>query len=201
MAETKDTAVYLNVPDDPEVAVKGLLNYFDPNPDRPGIAETPKRVAKAFAFMTQGYKQKPEDVLKTFEDGAEGYKDLLIQKNIPVWSMCEHHLLPFFGVAHIAYIPNGRVVGLSKLSRLLDIYARRFQIQERLTSDVANALMKHLKPLGVGVVLECRHTCMESRGVERSGSVTITSALRGAILNEPSCRAEFMSLAKRDRDF
>jgi GTP cyclohydrolase I len=137
--------------------------------------------------------------LKVFEDGAEHYDQMLIERNIPVWSLCEHHMAPFFGVAHIAYIPKGHIVGLSKLVRLTDIYARRLQVQERLTAQIADALWTHLQPQGVGVVLECRHSCMESRGVCKAGVTTTTSALFGAIKEEPETRAEFLHLVHSSR--
>lgn len=162
---------------------------------RQGLDETPDRVAKAWCEWTRGYTQNPKDVLKAFNDGAENYNEMVVVKDIPFYSTCEHHLAPFFGTASIAYIPDGRVVGLSKLPRLLDVYARRLQVQERITTQVADALMEHLRPKGVGVVLAARHMCMESRGVCKQGSETVTSTLRG-VFNEPTVRREFLSLRK-----
>jgi GTP cyclohydrolase I len=178
-----------------ETLIRQLLDQSIPDASREGLVETPLRFAKAWNFWTSGYNYEPADVLKTFEDGAENYDELIIQKHIPVWSLCEHHLAPFFGVAHIGYLPNGKIVGLSKLSRLVDVFARRLQVQERLCGQIADALVEHLQPRGVGVILECRHSCMESRGIQRAGTVTVTSALRG-LVKEGELRAEFMSLVK-----
>lgn len=177
-----------------EELIRRLLERLGENPNRGGLKETPERVIKAWKFFCSGYEQKPEDVLKTFEDGGEKYDELLFQANIPVFSNCEHHLQNFFGVAHIAYVPNGRVVGLSKLSRLVEVFSRRLQIQERLTQQIADSLMEHLKPVGVGVVLQMRHMCMEARGIQKVGTATITSALRGCVKNESDCRSEFMAM-------
>lgn len=158
--------------------------------------DTPRRIVKAWEFWTQGYRQNPAEVLKTFEEAAENYNELVLLRDLPVYSMCAHHLTPFFGVAHIGYIPDGKVVGLSKLSRLVDIFARRLQVQEQLTCQIADALCEHLRPRGVGVVIECRHLCMESRGVQRQGQVTITSALRGVLIQDTDARIEFMQLIR-----
>lgn len=173
-----------------------LLQYIGENPDRGGLLETPARFLKAWNFWTKGYHEKPQDVLKVFEDGAESVDELVLVKDIPVYSHCEHHLAPFFGKAHVGYIPNGRIVGLSKLSRLVDVYARRLQVQERLTTQVADALDEHLQPKGVGVVIECQHMCMESRGIQRAGAVTVTSAVRGVLKADASARAEFLRLIR-----
>lgn len=172
-----------------------LLRVIGENPERGGLLETPARALKAWEFWTQGYEQNPADVLKVFEDGAEKYDQMVIVKDMPIYSHCEHHLAPFFGTATIAYIPNGKVVGLSKLKRVANIFARRLQVQERLTQQIADAIEEHLQPLGVGVVIKCRHMCMESRGIETQGAETITSALRGVIRDEPQTRAEFLNLA------
>lgn len=177
-----------------EALIEELVNRLDPSPNREGLKETPARVKKAWGFFCSGYDQKPEDVLKCFEDGGEKYDELLFQANIPLVSACEHHLEKFWGMAHIAYVPNGKIVGLSKLSRLAEIFARRLQVQERLTQQIADALMEHLHPKGVGVVLQMRHGCMEFRGIQKVGTVTMSSVLRGCIKEEPSCRAEFLSL-------
>lgn len=173
-----------------------LLQYIGEDPDRGGLVETPKRFLKAWSFWTQGYKQDPADILKVFEDGAESCDEMVLVRDIPVYSQCEHHLAPFFGKAHVAYIPSGKIVGLSKLSRLVDVFARRLQVQERLTNQVADALEQHLDPLGVGVVLECQHMCMESRGIQRSGAITTTSAMRGAMRDKPEARAELLRLIR-----
>lgn len=181
---------------DHRATITRLLRIIGEDPDREGLSETPDRVLKAWEFMCGGYKIEPESVLKAFEDGSEGCDEMVIQKNIPVWSTCEHHMLPFFGVAHIAYIPNGKVLGLSKFARLTDVFARRLQVQERLTTQIADALMTHLEPLGVGVVLQCRHTCMEARGVQKAGSVTTTSKVLGNFKTHPEVRNEFLSMVR-----
>ncbi|HEX8973568.1 GTP cyclohydrolase I FolE [Oryzihumus sp.] len=176
-----------------ERAVRELLVAIGENPDRDGLKATPGRVARAYAEMFAGMGQQPEDVLTTtFEIG---HSELILVRDIEVYSTCEHHLVPFHGVAHVGYIPgrDGRVTGLSKLARLVDVFARRPQVQERLTTQVADALVDHLKPQGVIVVVECEHLCMSMRGVRRPGSRTITSAVRGQ-LRDPATRAEAMGL-------
>lgn len=175
-----------------------LLRIIEPPkneayPLRQGLQETPLRAAKAWDYWTSGYDQKAEDILKVFEDGGEDYDQMVMVKDIPVYSKCEHHMADIFGTATVAYIPNGRVVGLSKLSRVVNIYARRLQVQERLTQQIADCLHTGLEPKGVGVVLKCRHMCMESRGICQQGHHTITTALHGAIREEPEARAEFMA--------
>lgn len=177
-----------------EQLIRELLRRLGEDPNRGGLKETPSRVISAWKFFCSGYEQSPVEVLKVFEDGGEKYDELLFQANIPIHSSCEHHMLPMFGVAHIAYVPNGAVVGLSKLNRLADIFARRLQVQERLTQQIADALFEVIQPKGVGVVLQLRHQCMESRGVCAVGTSTMTSALRGCVRDEPDCRAEFMQL-------
>lgn len=162
---------------------------------REGLQETPDRVAKAWEFWTSGYSKDVGAILKTFEDGAEGVDEMVVVKDIPFYSHCEHHMAPIFGTATIGYLPSKRIVGLSKLSRVLEVFARRLQVQERLTCQVADALMEHLEPIGVGVVIKARHMCMESRGVCQQGHHTITSALRGVFKSEPETRAEFLRLA------
>lgn len=175
-----------------ESGMRSILGVLDPHPEREGLVETPGRYARAMLELTKGYGEDPAGVLKVFEDGAEGCDQMVLQRDIPVKSLCEHHLLPFFGLAHVAYIPDQKIVGLSKLARVVDIFARRFQVQERLTNQVADLLFKELKPKGVGVVLECRHLCMEYRGIQAQGTITTTSALRGCIKDEDSARAEFL---------
>lgn len=176
-----------------------LLQYVNEDPTRGGLLETPKRYLKAWKHFTSGYDVKDDaikDLLKVFEDGADKVDEMVLVKSIPIYSQCEHHLVPFFGVAHIAYIPNGKIVGLSKLSRLADVFARRLQVQERLTNQIADALETHLKPKGVAVVIECRHLCMEARGVSQQGSSTITSAMRGVFRESVETRNEFMGFIK-----
>lgn len=177
-----------------EALFREVVALLDADPTREGLKETPKRVAKAWIEWTEGYAQDPAKILKTFEDGAYGVDEMVLVKDIPVHSHCEHHMAPIMGVAHVAYIPNGRIVGLSKLSRLVELYARRLQVQERLTNQIADAINEHLSPHGVGVILKCRHMCIESRGVRHHGTETLTSALRGSIKNEPEARAEFLKL-------
>ncbi len=176
-----------------EDAVVRLLQFIGEDPAREGLRQTPARVVSAWGEWCAGYGVDPAEVLKTFEDGADRVNELVIMRAIPVHSVCEHHMAPFFGTAVIGYVPNGRIVGLSKLVRLTEVFARRLQVQERLTNQIADALMEHLHPLGVGVIIECRHMCMMSRGVHADAPTT-TSALRGALYDDPRARAEFMAL-------
>jgi GTP cyclohydrolase I len=172
-----------------------LLHAVEPNHTRQGIQETPERMAKAWEHWTSGYTVDIGGLLKQFEDGGERYDEMVIVKDIPIYSKCEHHLADIFGTATIAYIPNGKVVGLSKLSRLADAFARRLQVQERLTVQIADALEEHLQPKGVGVLIRARHMCMESRGICQQGHHTITNALRGVLRSDSSARQEFLRLA------
>jgi len=176
-----------------EAAVRELLVAVGENPDREGLTDTPARVARAYAELFAGLRQAPEDVLTTTFD--LGHDEMVLVKDIEVFSTCEHHLVPFHGVAHVGYIPShdGRITGLSKLARLVDVYARRPQVQERLTTQIADALVRILEPRGVIVVIECEHLCMSMRGVRKPGARTITSAVRGQ-LRDPATRAEAMSL-------
>lgn len=173
-----------------------LLIHLGENPDRQGLQETPQRVQKAWQHWTAGYAQNPADILKVFEDGAEQYNELIVVRGIPVYSHCEHHLAPFFGTATIGYTPNGKIVGLSKLTRLVDCFARRLQVQERMTMQIAETLMEHVQPLSVGVVIRCRHMCMESRGIQTPGEETVTSALLGEMRSNLGLRSEFLSLGR-----
>jgi len=168
------------------------------DPDRSGLAETPARVAAAWEHWSSGYKQNPADLMKAFEDGAEDYNELIVVRNIPVYSHCEHHLAPFFGKATVGYLPNGKIVGLSKLTRLVECFMKRLQVQERLTMQVANALMDMLEPRAVGVVIRCRHLCMESRGIRTAGEETVTSAMLGELQDNLAMRTEFLDLARED---
>ncbi len=179
----------------PNDLIRDLLTFLGET-RREGLEETPARVIKAWQFWTDGYGKDPIDVLKCFEDGAEKYDEMIFQGAIPCFSNCEHHMTPFFGFTHIGYIPNGRIIGLSKFSRLVDIFARRLQVQERLTQQIAHALDDYLKPVGVGVVLRCRHMCMESRGIQKPGTVTYTSSLLGA-MRDGAARAEFLQFVER----
>jgi GTP cyclohydrolase IA len=175
-----------------------FLKSVGEDPDRPGLLETPHRVTKAWKHWTSGYEQNPAEVLKAFEDGAEQYNELIVVRNIPVYSHCEHHLAPFFGKATVGYMPNGKIVGLSKITRLVDCFAKRLQVQERLTIQVANALMESLQPKAVGVVIRCRHLCMESRGIKTAGEETVTSAMLGELQPNLAMRTEFLDLARED---
>lgn len=176
-------------------AGSNLLRGAEPNTyNRQGLEETPQRFAKAWEFWTSGYRQRAEDVLKVFEDGAEGVDEMVTVANLPFYTHCEHHLAPFFGTATISYVPNGKIIGLSKLPRLLDIYARRLQVQERLTTQIVDALMDNLRPRGAACKIKARHLCMESRGVCQQGHHTVTTALRGVFKSDPSARAEFLAI-------
>ena len=172
---------------------KSVLELIGEDPNREGLERTPVRYAKAMQFLTQGYDIDPAEILK----GAmfkEEYKQMVIVKDIEVYSMCEHHLLPFFGKAHIAYIPNGYIVGLSKIPRIVDAFSRRLQVQERLSNDIRDCIQETLNPLGVAVVIEARHLCMQMRGVEKQNSVTTTSAFVGEFMDDSKTRREFINL-------
>ena len=171
---------------------KGVLEQIGEDPNREGLLKTPERVAKAMLFLTQGYDLNAEEILKSAMFKEE-YSQMVVVKDIEVYSMCEHHMLPFFGKAHIAYIPNGHVVGLSKIPRVVDVFARRLQVQERLTNEIRDCIQNTLNPLGVGVVIECRHLCMSMRGVQKQNSVTTTSAFSGEFYKEKT-RTEFLNL-------
>lgn len=176
--------------------VTRLLQYIGEDPDREGLKETPKRFLKGWKEWSSGYQIKPEELLKTFDDGAEGVDEMVIVHNIPVVSKCEHHLADIQGIAHVGYVPQGKIVGLSKLARVVDAYSRRLQVQERLTTQIAEVIEKTLQPKGVAVIVRASHACMSSRGVKVHGSVTTTSAMRGVLLNKPEARAEFMALCQ-----
>lgn len=179
-----------------ENIIRDLLMIIGDDPNREGLQETPTRVVKAWKEWASGYGQDPKEILKSFEDGAKGVDELVIVHNIPVISKCEHHLADVVGIAHVGYIPSKRIVGLSKLARLVDCFARRLQVQERLTNQVADALDEFLEPIGVGVLIRASHGCMSTRGIKIHGSTTTTSALRGALKKEPSARAEFLQLCQ-----
>jgi len=176
--------------------VRALLRVLDPEPEREGLERTPLRVARALAFLTRGYAEDPRDVI----NGAlfdEEYSEMIVVKDIDFYSLCEHHVLPFFGKAHVAYLPKGRLVGISKVARLVEVYARRLQVQERLTTQIANTLAGQLDPLGVAVVLEAEHLCMRMRGIEKQNSVVMTSAMLGVFRERQETREEFMTLIGR----
>jgi len=170
-----------------------VLKEIGENPDREGLLKTPKRVAKALKYLTHGYDLDPSKILKSalFQ---EDYKQMVLVKDIEVYSMCEHHMLPFFGKAHVAYIPNGTIVGLSKIPRVVDAFARRLQVQERLTYEIRDCIQETLKPIGVAIVIEAQHMCMQMRGVQKQNSVTTTSAFTGVFMNETKTREEFINL-------
>ena len=172
---------------------KTILEKLGENPSREGLLKTPERAAKAMQFLTHGYDINPAEILKGAMF-AEDYSQMVIVKDIEVYSLCEHHLLPFFGKAHIAYIPNGHIVGLSKLPRVVDAFSRRLQVQERLTNEIRDCIQETLNPKGVAVVIEASHMCMQMRGVQKQNSVTTTSAFTGLFMNDISTRKEFMTL-------
>lgn len=174
-------------------AVTTLLEGLGEDPDREGLVKTPERVAKSLRFLTKGYSQDPEELLKKAVF-TESYDEMVLVRDIDLFSMCEHHMLPFFGKAHVAYIPDGKIVGLSKLARVVEVFARRLQVQERLTQQVRNAIEHVLNPRGVAVVIEARHMCMVMRGVEKQNSVTTTSAMSGEFIASESTRSEFLRL-------
>ena len=189
----------MDVPDPIEPLVTALLKELGDDPGRNGLKHTPVRVAKSMRFFTEGYDKDPLEVL----NGAlfdVSYDEMVIVKDIEFYSLCEHHLLPFFGRIHVAYIPNGKIVGLSKIPRLIEMFARRLQVQERLTTEIAETLEKVLEPKGVAVVAEAIHLCMMMRGVQQQNSSAITSSLRGEFENDPKTRSEFMDLLRTRRE-
>jgi GTP cyclohydrolase I len=178
-----------------EALVRRQLELIGEDPDREGLRRTPDRVARSMQWLTKGYRASVEEVIGSGIFRADGHRNMVMVRDIELYSMCEHHLLPFFGKAHVAYIPDGHIVGLSKIPRIVEVFARRLQVQERLTDEVASAIQDALQPTGVGVVVEAYHLCMMMRGVEKQNSKTITSALRGAFKDDPKTREEFLSLA------
>lgn len=178
--------------------VREILHALGEDPDREGLKKTPSRVEAAYRWLTRGYHISVADVVgdAVFE---ENHESMILVRDIEIYSMCEHHMLPFFGRAHVAYIPDGRIIGLSKLPRLVEVFSRRLQVQERLTDQVADAIMDVLEPLGVGVVIECNHLCMAMRGVEKQNSRTVTSALRGVFRDDEKTRSEFLRLVHAGR--
>ncbi|HKD02674.1 MAG TPA: GTP cyclohydrolase I FolE [Terriglobales bacterium] len=178
-----------------EELVREVIVRIGEDPTREGLVRTPERVRRAYEFLTRGYKEDPEALLK----GAlftVSYDEMVIVKDVEMFSLCEHHLLPFFGKVHVAYIPNGKVIGLSKIPRLIEIFSRRLQIQERLTTQIAEIIQKAIEPQGVGVVIEARHLCMMMRGVEKQHSAAVTSSMLGCFRNEEETRSEFLSLIR-----
>ncbi|MBP1635538.1 MAG: folE [Acidobacteria bacterium] len=175
--------------------IRQLLTEFGEDPEREGLRETPRRVEHAFRFLTGGYRADVDKVLNNALFTVD-YSEMVIVKDIDFYSLCEHHLLPFFGRCHVAYIPNGKVIGLSKIPRLVDVFARRLQVQERMTSQIAETIDQKINPLGVAVVIEARHLCMAMRGVEKQDSVAVTSAMLGAFRNSARTRTEFLELIR-----
>ena len=170
-----------------------VLRLLGENPEREGLVKTPERMAKAMCFLTQGYDQDPLEILRSAMFN-EKYKQMVLVKDIEFYSMCEHHVLPFYGKAHVAYIPNGRITGLSKIARVVECFARRLQVQERLTVQIRDCIQQALNPIGVAVVIEASHMCMQMRGVEKLGSATTTSAFTGVFLKDTRTREEFLTL-------
>lgn len=197
---TQHRAIHLdNSPTDDavemELLVRRQLELLHEDPDREGLLKTPERIAKSLAWLTHGYEMDLADIVgdAVFEERQE---NMVMVRDIEMYSMCEHHMLPFFGHAHVAYIPDGKIIGLSKLARIVDMFARRLQVQERLTEEIAEAICDTLKPRGVGVVIEASHLCMMMRGVQKQNSTTITSALRGSFRDDSKTRDEFLRLAQ-----
>jgi GTP cyclohydrolase I len=172
-----------------------VLSELGEDPNREGLLKTPERVAKAMQFLTNGYQLKPDEILES-AIFHEDYSEMVIVKDIEVYSMCEHHMLPFFGKAHVAYIPDGKIVGLSKIPRVVDAFSRRLQVQERLTLEIRDAIQRTLAPKGVAVVIECAHMCMQMRGVQKQNSVTTTSAFTGIFMTNDATRREFINLVQ-----
>jgi len=179
-----------------EELMKEIIVRLGEDPEREGLVRTPARVHKAFEFLTRGYSEDPESMLKKALFTVT-YDEMVIVKDVEVFSLCEHHMLPFFGKVHVAYIPNGRVIGLSKIPRLIEIFSRRLQIQERLTTQIAETIQKVIQPQGVGVVIEARHLCMMMRGVEKQHSAAVTSSMLGCFRDEQETRQEFLSLIRQ----
>lgn len=179
-----------------EKLIRELIKKLGEDPDREGLKRTPKRVEESLSFLTEGYRQDPKKLIEN-SVYSDKHEEMVLIKDIPLYSLCEHHLLPFFGNAHVGYIPNDKIVGISKIAKMVDLYARRLQVQERLTNQIAKTLMDVLKPCGVGVVIEAEHLCMQMRGVQKRGTAVITSAMLGAFRRRPETRAEFMNLIKK----
>jgi GTP cyclohydrolase IA len=178
-----------------EQLIEEVLRRIGENPDREGLKKTPERVAKSLTWLTRGYQMDPRELVRKAQF-AEKHESMVLVRDIDLYSLCEHHMLPFFGKAHVAYIPDGHIVGLSKVARVVDLFARRLQVQERLTDQVAEAMQDTLKPMGVGVVIEAFHLCMMMRGVEKQHSKTVTSSVRGVFRDDPKTRDEFLRLVQ-----
>ena len=179
-----------------EDAVRVLLRWAGDNPTREGLLDTPKRVAKAYRELFSGYDLEAKDVLGTFFEEVGGYDDIILVRDIPFFSHCEHHMVPIIGKAHVAYLPNGRVLGLSKIARVVDIFGRRLQTQETMTAQIASAIETTLKPRGVAVMIDAEHMCMSMRGVQKQGSTTLTTSFTGAFKKDPAEQVRFMSMVR-----
>jgi GTP cyclohydrolase IA len=182
-----------------EDAIRAILRHIGEDPDRAGLKRTPSRVVSAFEYLTRGYHQDAKETINGAIFVEEGYQEMILCKDLDFYSLCEHHLLPFMGKAHVAYLPNRRIIGISKLARMVDIYARRLQVQERLTTQIAQTIMEELEPLGVAVVLEAEHLCMRMRGVEKQNSWVTTSAMLGVFRTNVETRQEFMNLLRNGK--
>ena len=182
-----------------EDAVRVILRHIGEDPDREGLKRTPARVASAYEFLTSGYAKDPKEAINDALFAEQDYQEMILCKDLDFYSLCEHHLLPFMGKAHVAYLPNRKIVGISKLARLVEIYARRLQVQERLTTQIAHTLMAEVQPLGVAVVIEAEHLCMRMRGVEKQNSYVTTSAMLGAFRTHTETRQEFMQLLRHGK--
>lgn len=178
-----------------EKAVRKILEAIGEDPNREGLKRTPERVRDSFEFLTEGYRQDPRELIEN-SVYSDRHEEMVLVRDIPIYSLCEHHLLPFYGTAHVGYIPNEKIVGISKIARMVDLFARRLQVQERLTNQVAETLMDVLRPKGVAVVIDAEHLCMQMRGVQKRGTSIVTSAMLGAFRRRPETRAEFMNLIK-----
>ena len=191
--------IYKNMSDnynqDIASSIKTLLSEIGENPEREGLLKTPERVSKSMEFLTNGYDKNPSEILKSAMF-SESYSQMVLVKDIELYSLCEHHMLPFFGKAHIAYIPNGHIVGLSKIPRIVDVFSRRLQVQERLTDEIKDCIQDTLNPKGVAIVIEAQHLCMQMRGVQKQHSSTTTSSFSGIFMSDEKTRAEFMNLIK-----
>jgi len=195
----RNGAELVKVPDraEAEEAVRTLLRYMGEDPGREGLERTPHRVASALQFLTRGYTKDPQEEINGALFSETEYQEMILCKDLDFYSLCEHHMLPFFGKAHVAYLPSKRIVGLSKLARMVEIFARRLQVQERLTRQIAQTIMSEIDPLGVAVVLEAEHMCMRMRGVEKQNSVVMTSAMLGVFRKNHETRQEFMNLIRK----
>jgi GTP cyclohydrolase I len=182
-----------------EAAVRQILNHIGEDPTREGLARTPARVVQAYEFLTRGYGQDPKDAINGALFTEEDYQEMILCRDLDFYSLCEHHLLPFNGKAHVAYLPNRHIVGLSKIARMVEIFARRLQVQERMTTQIAHTIMEEIKPLGVAVVLEAEHLCMRMRGIEKQNSYVTTSAMLGRFRTHVETRQEFMNLLRNGK--